>query len=73
MTFNAMKRSRCMEDVGGFDERANEAPFYEAKKKWVFFWTCCLCGSAGMNISVDPCRNCGIKRCPNCITEKLVI
>ncbi|RSL64954.1 hypothetical protein CEP54_004425 [Fusarium duplospermum] len=50
-------------------------PFRELppRRKVVWVWICCCCGHGGMKVSVDPCPNCGIPRCPNCTTQRLNI
>ncbi|PCD46203.1 hypothetical protein AU210_001613 [Fusarium oxysporum f. sp. radicis-cucumerinum] len=44
----------------------NELP----RRKVVWVWVCCQCGTSGMKVSVDPCPCCGNYRCPNCATRR---
>ncbi|CCT75700.1 uncharacterized protein FFUJ_11735 [Fusarium fujikuroi IMI 58289] len=36
------------------------------RRKSIWIWTCCTCGSDGMRITVDACPQCGLFRCANC-------
>ncbi|KAH7007423.1 hypothetical protein EDB80DRAFT_684659 [Ilyonectria destructans] len=42
--------------------------------KVVNIWTCsrqCICGVGGMKVSVEPCPQCGIARCPSCRVDRV--
>lgn len=40
------------------------------KSSTIYFWTCCYCGFAGMQVNTTPtCVNCSVRRCRNCRTE----
>jgi ribosomal protein L37AE/L43A len=40
------------------------------RRKVIWVWTCCGCGSGGMRITAANCPRCGLPRCPMCNTTR---
>ncbi|KAN0114540.1 hypothetical protein V8E51_004084 [Hyaloscypha variabilis] len=44
-----------------------------SRKKYVFVWQCCACGTSRINIMVNNCPECSEPRCGYCKTEKVQV
>ncbi|KAH7396093.1 hypothetical protein BKA66DRAFT_566602 [Pyrenochaeta sp. MPI-SDFR-AT-0127] len=42
-----------------------------AKKRYIYVWRCCACGSSGIRLQDPSCLHCGTARCGNCQTTKV--
>ncbi|CZR33597.1 uncharacterized protein FPRO_01673 [Fusarium proliferatum ET1] len=69
---------KFIDSISSLDAEADQAagptpvPIHELapRRKVVWVWVCCQCGTSGMKVSVDPCPCCGNYRCPNCATRR---